>query len=632
MRQSGNKISYNVRWKEVYEDMISTPDEAVSHIKSGQRVFIGTGCGQPQALVEALTARSKSLVDTIIIDFLTLGDAPYARKELAEHFRVNSFFISDSIRPAIHEGLGDYTPIFLSDIPRLFTSGQLPLDAVLIQVTPPDDKGMCSLGVSVDIVKSATENASLVIAQVNANMPRTLGDSCIHIHNLDILVPVDAPLIEVSTPELDDETRTIGEYVAALVEDGSTIEFGIGRIPQAVVESLKNKKDLGIHTEMFTDSILDLVESGVINCSRKTLDRGRIVASFCMGTRKLYDYIDNNPMFSFQPTEYVNDPFVISQQHKQVAINVALEVDLTGQVCADSIGTDFYSGIGGQVDFNRGAAKSVGGKAIIALPSTAKDGEVSRIKGRLEPGAGVVTTRGDIHYVVTEYGTAYLHGKSVQERAIALISIAHPKFREQLLNEAIEDGYIPADLADVKAGFVVGPREYKSVQVLDDGTQIIFRPMHPTDEPGVKDLFYALSQETIYYRFMSRIRQLPKKEIKNFVYINHRSDVAIVAAIPEAHGDEIIGIGRYYLDEKTNQAEIAFVVRDNWQNKGIGTFLLTRLLTTARGNGIQGFTAEVLRENKAMQKVLNKAECRVTSAPHDDVVSYTMDFGAEHQH
>jgi GNAT superfamily N-acetyltransferase len=364
----------------------------------------------------------------------------------------------------------------------------------------------------------------------------------------------------------------------------------------------------------------------VVTGARKTMDQGKVVASFCMGTRKLYDYIDDNPVFSFHPTEYVNDPYVIGQQHKQVAINVALEVDLTGQVCADSLGTRFFSGIGGQVDFNRGAARSPGGKAIIALPSTAREGTVSRIVPRLSPGAGVVTTRGDVYYVVTEYGVAYLHGKSVQERAMALISIAHPDFRTQLLKDAIEAKYLPADLAAVEGEIVIGSPELRTTHVLNDGTQIHFRPIHPTDEPRMRHLFYALSEQTIYYRFMSARTHIARRELQDFVFVNHRSDIAIVGTVPEAFGEDIIAIGRYYLDEKTNFAEVAFVVRDDWQNRGIGTFLLKHLTAIAKRNGISGFTAEVLRDNRAMRKVLSKSEYRVSSTPAQDVYSFRIEF------
>ncbi len=626
MNNDTNTPSWDPDWQITYADMIVAPADAVKRVRPGQRVFVGTGCGQPQTLVDALSARGRELTDTEIIHLLTSGNAPYADECLAEHFRVNSFFISENVRGIIQEGLGDYTPIFLSDIPRLFTSGQVPLDAALIQVSPPDPRGMCSLGVSVDIVRSAAENASLVIAEVNANMPRTHGDSFMHVHDFDLLVPTDAPLIELSPPATTDVTRQIGEYVAALVDDGATVEFGIGSIPQAVIEFLKDKKELGIHTEMFTDAIVDLVESGAVTGNRKTLDRGKVVASFCMGTRRLYDYIDDNPAFSFHPTEYVNDPFIIAQQYKQVAINVALEIDLTGQVCADSLGTQFYSGIGGQVDFNRGAARSTGGKAIIAMPSTAMDGKVSRIVTRLSPGAGVVTTRGDVHYVVTEYGVAYLHGKSVAERAIALISIAHPDFRAELIRDAVEAKYLRADMADVEGKMVIGPRDFRSTYVLDNGTPVAFRHIHPTDEPGMRDLFYALSQETMYYRFMSRVKKIPRKELQDFVYVDHRTETAIVGTVPEAHGDEIVAVGRYYLDPKTNMAEVAFVVHDSWQNKGIGSFLLTQLATIARRNGIRGFTAEVLRDNRAMQRVFQKCEYKVTSEPNEDVYSFCIVF------
>ena len=620
------KPSFDPGWRDKYQSQILTADAAVKRIRPGQRIFIGTGCAEPLELVTALSGRATELPDTEIVHLLTFGDAPYAHRELAHYFRVNSFFIADNVRDIIQEGLGDYTPIFLSDIPQLFNSGQMPLDVALIQVTPPDEYGMCSFGVSVDVIHSAAENASLVIAQVNPKMPRTLGDCFIHIHDIDVLVPSEATILEVPPQEVTDVTRQIAEYIAALVEDGSTIEFGIGRIPQSLLSFLTHKKDLGVHTEMVSDGIIDLIESGAVTGARKTVDRGKVVASFALGTKRLYDYIDNNPLFSFHPTEYVNDPNVIRQQHKMVAVNTALEVDLTGQVCADSIGSKFFSGVGGQVDFNRGAAKSRGGKAIIALPSTAKEGTVSRIMTHLSPGAGVVTTRAGVHYVVTEYGVAYLHGKSVQERALALISIAHPKFRAELLKEAIEAKYLSAEMADREGKILVGPKELKTTYLLNDGTQLNFRAIHPTDEPRMRDLFYKLSAATIYYRFMSHQKRVSRHQIQDFVYIDHRNDVTIVGTLPESYGEEIIAMGSYYLDPKTNLAEVAFVVSDHWQNHGIGTFLLKHLMRTARRNGIRGFTAEVLVENKPMQAVINKSNTKVSSKVGTGVVSFQMDF------
>jgi acyl-CoA hydrolase/RimJ/RimL family protein N-acetyltransferase len=620
------KTATDENWLENYADMVTKASSAVKRVRPGQRVFVGTGCAMPQTLVNALTARASQLADVEIVHLLTFGEAPYAQKKLQDNFRVNSFFIADNVREVIQEGYGDYTPIFLSDIPRLFKSGQLPLDVAFIQVSPPDENGMCSLGVAVDIVKSAAENASLVIAEVNPKMPRVFGDASLDIYDIDLVVPVETPLLEVQPAPTTEITTRIGEHVASLVEDGSTMELGIGGIPHSILEFMKSKKDLGIHTEMLTDDIIDLIESGTINGSMKTLDRGKVVASFCMGTRKLFDYIDKNPTFSFHPTEYVNDPYIIGQHYKMVAINVALEIDLTGQVCSDSLGTKFFSGIGGQVDFNRGAARSHQGRAIIALPSTAQDGTVSRIVPQLTAGAGVVTSRGDVHYVVTEFGVAYLHGKSVQERALALISIAHPDFREQLLHDAIASKYVRQELSDVEGKIKVGPKEARFTHVLDEGTEITARPIHPTDQPLMKDLLYKLSEEAVYYRFFTHLKRFPQKEIQQFVYIDHRHDEAIVATVPDARGEEIIGVGRYYLDTKTNRAEVAFVVADNWQNRGIGKFLLNTLTRIAKRNGIRGFTAEVLAENKAMQAVFNRSGLKVSSELHDRVYSFVMDF------
>ena len=437
-------ISYNPNWQSDYAEMVVTAQEAVAQIQPGQSVFLGTGCATPLELVKALVGRARELTDIEIIQLLTRGDAPYATKELANCFPVNSFFISQNVRDIIQQGFGDYTPIFLSDIPRLFKSGRMPLDGALTHVRTPDENGLCSLGVSVDIVKSAAENARLVIAQVNPQMPRTLGNSTLHVYDIDYLVPVDVLIIENQEPESRPGPEEIGEFLGGLVEDGSTIQLGIGRVPQAVAPFLLKKKDIGIHTEMLTDVIIDLVEAGVITGALKSMDRGKIVASFVMGSKRLYDYIDNNPLFSFNPTEYVNDPFIISRQNKMVAINSAIEVDLTGQVCADSIGPRFYSGVGGQVDFIYGASRSKGGVPIIALPSTAtiKGAVVSKIVPTLKTGAGVVTTRNHVRFVVTEYGVAELYGKTIRQRAQSLINVAHPDFRAELTKQAAELHYL----------------------------------------------------------------------------------------------------------------------------------------------------------------------------------------------
>jgi acyl-CoA hydrolase len=433
-------------WELIYAQRAKSAPEALAPLQSRQRVFIGSNCAEPQTLVEALTAAGDRLTDIEVLHILTMGTAPYSAPRYEHHLHHNAFFIGPNVREAINACRADYTPIFLSEVPALFRSGQIPLDYALVMVSPPDRHGYCSLGISVDVVRAAVQSAKHVIAEVNPLMPRTLGDSYIHVREIDSFVDSARPLLELPPAAQTEVTARIGRNVADLIEDGSTLQLGIGAVPDAVLSCLLDKRDLGIHTEMFSDGILPLVEAGVLTGKRKTLNPGKLVTSFCMGTRTLYDFVDDNPSVEFHPSEYVNDPYVIAEHDNMVAINAALEVDLTGQVCADSIGDRFYSGIGGQVDFIRGAARSRGGKPIIALPSTAKlkDGRmVSRIVSFLKPGAGVVTSRGDVHYVVTEWGVASLHGKSIRERVQALIEIAHPDFRAELQAAAEERHLAP---------------------------------------------------------------------------------------------------------------------------------------------------------------------------------------------
>ncbi len=417
-------------------DRALTADEAVRCVRSGDRVYIHPGCAEPQALLDALMARKDELSDVEIVHLMTKGSAQYAEKEMQGHFRHNAFFVGRNVRQAVNEGRADYTPIFLSEIPGLFYDGRMEINVALIHVSPPDEHGFCSLGIGVDTTKAAAEMARTIVAQVNPRMPRALGDAFIHVNKIDFFVDVDVPLLELPRVDVSDLHKEIGRNVAGLIEDGTTLQMGIGGIPDAVLFYLKNKKDLGIHTEMFSDGVMELVEHGIITNDRKTLHQGKSVATFVLGSEKLYKFIDDNPLFEFRPTEYANDPFVISQNERMIAINSAIQVDLTGQVVADSIGESIYSGIGGQVDFIRGAARSKGGKPIIAMPSTAKGGEVSRIVALIDQGAGVVTSRGDVHYVVTENGVAYLHGKTMAERARSLIHIAHPSFRKELEHAA----------------------------------------------------------------------------------------------------------------------------------------------------------------------------------------------------
>ena len=432
-------------WNQLYHDRTTTPERAVEVIQSGQRIFLTGNCSVPQSIVAALVERAPQLEDVEIVQVLTIGSAEYVDHEVAKHLRVNTLFISENVRAAVNDGRADFTPCLLGEVPLLFSQGILPLDAALIHVSPPDEHGFCSLGVEVGITKTAAASAKVVIAEINPQMPRTLGDAFIHISKIDHVLPVDYKLPEMPMGQPTDLSMQIGKRVADLIEDGSTMQMGIGAIPDGVLHHLGNKKDLGIHTELFSDGVVELYEAGVITNERKTLHRGKIIAGFLLGTQRLYDFVDNNPVVEMHPTEYVNDPFIISQNEKMVAINSAIEVDLTGQVCADSIGTRLYSGVGGQLDFMRGSARSKGGKPIIALPSTvttSRGDHFSRIVPTLKPGAGVVTTRNDVHYIATEFGVADLHGKTIRQRARALIDIAHPDQRAGLEQAAIELRYL----------------------------------------------------------------------------------------------------------------------------------------------------------------------------------------------
>jgi acyl-CoA hydrolase/GNAT superfamily N-acetyltransferase len=572
-----------------------------------------------------MTRRSDDFVDTEIVHLLTVGAAPYVEHRFRHHFRHNAFFVGSNVREAVAEGRADYTPIFLSEIPALFKRRRFHLDVALIQVTPPDAHGFCSFGVAVDIVKPAAESADVVIAEVNPRMPWTLGDSFIHVDQIDALVEHETAVPEFRYPEPDKVARRIGENVAGLIEDGATLQLGIGAIPAAVLDCLasaREKKDLGIHTEMLTDRVVDVIEAGVITNVRKTLHPGKAVCSFCLGTQRLYDFVDQNPFFEFRPSDYVNDPFIIAQNDRMVAINAALEVDLTGQVCSDSLGYLFYSGIGGQVDFIRGAARSKGGKPVIVLPSTVDDGETSRIVSHLSEGAGVVTTRGDVHYVVTEYGVADLYGRNIRERALALIHIAHPRFREELLAQAKLRHYA---FVDQLPPLGVYPRELETY-VTFDGVEIFFRPIKPTDEPLMQDLFYSLSKESIYYRFFSSISAMSHAHVQRYTTIDYQQELAIVGVVQEeGEQEEIIAVGRYAVEPGTDMAEVALLVRDDWQRKGIGTWLQEYLIEIAKSRGIAGFTARVLPENAPVLHLVHRSGLTIESTLGEDgmyVLSY----------
>jgi 4-hydroxybutyrate CoA-transferase len=425
-----------MNWADEYRSKIVTADESVRAIHSGDRVYIHQGCGEPEDLVQAMVRRGHQLQDVEVIHLATMGSADYSKPEFEGHFRVNAFFVGANVRQAVQEGRGDYVPIFLSEVEELFQSGAMPIDVALIQCTPPDPYGYMSLGTGIDTTLTAAKHARHVIVEINDQCPRTLGDAFLHVSKADAIVEASHPLAEYRQPEITQVHREIARHIANLIPDGATLQTGIGAIPDAVLQELASHRDLGIHTEMCPDGVLDLIQRGVINNEKKSIHPHKVILGFVLGTKPLFDFLDNNPIFEFHPSAYTNNPFIIAQNDRMVAINSAIEIDLTGQVCADSVGHLLYSGVGGQLDFIRGAARSKGGLPVIGLPATAKDDSVSRITAELRPGAGVVTSRADVHYVVTEFGTAYLHGKNMRQRAEALIQIAHPRFRDELSRQA----------------------------------------------------------------------------------------------------------------------------------------------------------------------------------------------------
>jgi acyl-CoA hydrolase/GNAT superfamily N-acetyltransferase len=618
-------------WRERYRSKLTSPARAVGRVRRGDRVFIGAGCGEPQAMVEALTEAGSRLADTEVYHLLTLGTAPYAAPRFSEVFRHNSFFIGSDVREDVAEGRADYTPVFLSEVPRLFASGRIPIDVAVIQLSPPDAHGYCSYGVAVDITKPAAETARLRIGQINRAMPRTLGDSFIHVDLLDEIVEVDEPILSLPETEPDEVSLEIGRHVAKLVEDGACLQIGIGHVPGAFLRFLHGRRDLGVHTEMFTDALIDLVEQGVITNAQKRLHRGKMLASFCMGTPRLYEFIDDNPRCEFRPSDYVNDPFIISQNDRMIAVNGALEVDLTGQVCSDSLGYMFYSGIGGQVDFIRGAARSLGGRPVVCLPSLGPEGQ-SRIVDHLSEGAGVVTTRGDVHYVVTEYGIAHLHGRSIRERAMALIEIAHPEHRQALLTHAKDRRYVFLDQTVPRSPRY--PSELERWVSLDDGAQVLIRPVRPMDDSGIRDLFYDASEQSVYQRFLSTKTTLPRREREGVVNIDYDTAMSLTALHSSGDVEEIVALAEWRLDPTTRLAEVAFLVRDDWQRRGLGSRMLDYLIELAMATCITGFVAEVLASNRAMLEIFHQCSQTVTTRYSDGGYSVLVEFDkgdAEHR-
>ncbi len=603
------------RLRERFPEKFAERAAIFGHVRGGDRIFVGTGCGEPQHLVGALTsfvtANPTALFDTEVVHVWTLGVAPYTDEKLKYNFRHNSFFVGAPTRGAVNSGLADYTPIFLSQVPAMFDRRVIAIDVALVQTSLPDDHGYLSLGVSVDIVKAAARSAALVIAQVNRHMPRVHGDTFLHASDIDFFVPFDEPLLEYDVVVPDDNARRIGKYVARIVQDGDTIQVGYGSVPNAIMSALGRKKHLGVHSELLTDGIVELIRQGVVTNSRKTVNPGKTVASFCMGHRATYEFIDSNPAVEFRAIDYTNNPLVIAQHENMCAINSALEIDLTGQATAESIGSTFYSGIGGQADFMRGALLARGGKSILVLQSTTHDGQLSRIVPFLKEGAGVTLNRGDVHYVVTEWGVAHIHGKNIRERAMDLIAIAHPKFRHELVEEARRLRLVYSDQEFVPGERGEYPEHLESKKSTKTNLALLLRPVRISDEPLLKDFFYSLSDQSLFRRFMSARRDMPHERLQDWVVIDYTKEMVILATVSDGARELVVGVAEYYVEEDGLTANVAFAVRDQYQNQGVGTVLLQNLSQIARKQGLIGLTAEVLRENEPMMRVFEKMKCPI---------------------
>jgi acyl-CoA hydrolase/GNAT superfamily N-acetyltransferase len=594
------------------------PDDWPRLIRPGSRVFIGGGASVPFALVASMLESAACFMDVELVHIHGLGETPWIDPKYEQVLRTNSFFLTPSLREAVERGQADYTPCPLSEVASLFENGPLPLDVALIQVSPPDADGWCSLGVSVDVVKSATRCARVVIAQINPNMPRTCGDSRISVRKIGWFLERAAALPEAPRPVLDERHARIGRYAAQLIEDGSTIQMGLGNSPEAVVKALKNHRHLGIHSGLFGDALMDLVRCGAVDSSRKNLRPGKIIASHVMGGRKLYQFVDGNPDIELHPSDWVNDPNRIARNDRMVAINGAREIDLTGQVVRDSSGHRFYGGIGALQDFIRGAGRSKGGRPIIALTSTGDEDGRSRIVAGLEAGSGVCTGRGDVHYVVTEFGVASLHGRSIRERVARLVEIAHPDHRESLLEGARVRGWLPKFFTMPPTDPGVSEDGVESSWVRFPAGRFLLRPLHPSDMRALQEFFYSHDEETIRLRYGYHRDSMSGESAYKLAAVDQCKDLAL-GIFEEIHGrQELRAIGRYYLDADGTRAEVAFVVHEETRHSGMAGYLLGELARIARRRGVSGFWASVLRDNRAMAGLFLAAGGTETNAPPDE--------------
>ena len=599
-------------------------ERALELLRSGTRVFLGSGCAEPRHLAHALAQAVGQLSDVEVLHVLGVSDDALPYPSYPESIRPRRFFMAAGARQAVAEGQGDFIPMYLSDVPRLLQEGPLQLDAALIQVSPPDQHGFVSLGVAVDVVKDAVEQSRVVIAQVNPLMPRTMGDTFVHISQLTALVEHEEPLVTYQVPAPDPTAARIAHQVAKLIKDGATIHLGLGRLPQAVLGQLSGHKNLGVHSDLLTEGYIDLVESGVINGANKTIYPRKIVASYCLGGPRLFSFVHNNPRVELYPVGVTNNPEVISKNRRMITVHEALEVDLTGQVCANVLGDVVYAGVGGMVDFLRGAAASPGGHSIVVLPSTGPGGQ-SRIRPVLSSGAGVVVTRSGVRTVVTEYGAAFLHGLSISERAVALIEVAHPQHREALLREARDNHLLSVTQVQVPLFKGVYPEKYERTLALKDGGQVALRPVRPADERLVQEFFYAMSDREVYYRFLHAIKAFPRKDMQRMVNIDYRREMTLVAVCGEFERQEVVGVARFVQGDNP-APEVDFAVAERMQGKGLGRAMMAALAEVAQELGYPGISAVALAENQSSLHILSSLGYAVTGTVSRGVTELVVHF------
>lgn len=607
-----------------HQPRIMSAAAAVGLVQPGHQVYLGSACATPRLLAQALENLASPPPDVTLVHFFNEGAIPHRGEKAHTRFRHKCFHVGADERAAVAQWQAEYIPVSLSRVPALVENGRIPIDIALVQVSPPDEFGYASLGVSVDITVSMVQHARHVIAEINPNMPRTMGDSLVHVSRFDAMVWNDAPIIEAPAVATDEVVEQIARNIASIIEDRSTLQIGLGRLPQEALKYLMDRRDLGIHSDLITDAVVPLVENGVINGRKKSQYKGMIVASYCMGTRKLYDLIDRNPLFSIQAIERVSDIHAISQQHKMVSVSQACSVDLTGQVCSDQFEGNFCGGVSTQPEFMRGAAQSPGGKPVICLQSTAGGGKTSRIRPLLLGGEGVTIARSDVHYVITEYGIAYLFGKSIRERALALIQIAHPDYRPWLLDEAKKLGYVqPGQTLKDRDNY---PADQERRLTLRNQKTVLIRPTRKSDAPLLQDFFRRMIREDRHTRMFWRLNQLSDSEAQRLCMVDQDSEVAFLVVTGAGENETLIGSACYFVNASTNMAEVAYMVSPEWQGVGIGNALQLRLMEHAKARGLRGFTAEIQTYNATMINLAKQACDDISIARHGDTHEVTMLF------